>query len=695
MKLEYLKSPTGRICLRQAICTICVGAIIGFAMSVHADDTSSSVISVNAASSPGPANHRVLGGNTEAADGARIFSSNTTDVRALGTANGFWDPQSRAPVPAVLDRTRQAGLVFLRYPGGSLVHNYDWRKAVGPLETRGIWTFGVDEYLALCKAMGAEPVITVSDYVLPADQMPANAAGLVEYLNAPATPDHPWAMKRKEWGHPDPYGVKMFELGNESAEGNMRVLPRRCYTAEQYAAYANATAAAMKAVDPTIKLGIVMMPSPGTDVECAWNQTVVQNAGKSADYLIVHLYGPDISKMIGDTDFFQGCMAYAEQSEKHLDEYRALARSKLGHELPITITEYNGPLDEPRAADRYSYGVAFQCADLIRIFLKPEHEVLGANYWQFLNGAFGMIHSDLNAPGGGTLEEKPAFALYSLWAAHLGSRLVDAVVSGPRASYKGAGSVYPATGDAYLPPKSLGELPTNGRLYVGQPNPGVTVEGGTGGAFSLKLQGVTGSVYPPLALLPQPSGSNSCTYKISYEARYTPDPGSSTVGSTLGLGVGDSRGWNLTRSMIGIEGVGADWKPFRAEYHGLPDTTAISLQGRLQAGGGKLSGQLEVRNLKIEVSSNPQFPAYSLLTATASLSDDGQTLHLVVFNKSADKDISSQIKVAGFNPASAKVWEVNGPSFAAVSGVAETVHGFPAHSMTAIDFVTQSKPTTP
>jgi alpha-L-arabinofuranosidase len=656
------------------------------------------VISVDAASSPGPVNRLVFGQNVVAGDTARLFTGDKTDLNLIETGDGFWDPQAHTPVPVILEPTRQAGVSLLRYPGGALSHTYDWRKTVGPLEARGNanWNFGLDEYLTVCRAVGAVPMITVSDYVLPADQIPANAAGLVDYLNCPATPDHPWAMKRKEWGHPDPYGVKWFELGNESAEGNNRVVPHRKYTAEDYAAYANATAAAMRAVDPSIKIGIVMTPSPGTDVECEWNRTVARRAGKSADFLIIHLYGPDISHVTTEPGFFQGCMAVGEQAARHLDDYRAMALRESGRDLSVAITEYNGPLDRARRSDRFSYGVAMECADLLRVYLQPEHHVLTASYWEFLNGIFGMLRSDGKTTGG-----EPAYELYRLWAQHLGTQLAAVRVDGPRASFAGAGSVYPATGDAYVPAASLGLLPTDGQLHLGTIKPGITGETGAEGNFILRLDGVTGKVYPELARLPQPAGAGSCDYDLSFEARFVPDAGNGLI--PLSLGIGDLRGWTATRSAISIDGIGTEWKAFKAAYHGLPDTTAISLLGHVEPGSSKVSGKLELRGLKIEAFSAPQFPAYTLLTACATLSEDGKTLHLIVFNKSADQDIPAQLQVAGFHADSARVWEVNGPDFSASTSVGEVVHGdpldlsgvapshvFPAHSMTAIDFTAQA-----
>src|ERR1700682_1686793 len=128
----------------------------------------------------GPVNRLVLGQNIEAADNAHIFSSDTTDTDLIQTGDGFWDPAKATPVPYVLSQSKAVGMSVLRYPGGCLIHNFDWRKTVGPEAKKSGWLFGVDEYISLCRAIDAIPLVTVSDYVLPADQMPENAASLVE-----------------------------------------------------------------------------------------------------------------------------------------------------------------------------------------------------------------------------------------------------------------------------------------------------------------------------------------------------------------------------------------------------------------------------------------------------------------------------------------------------------------------------------
>src|ERR1700733_1998051 len=272
--------------------SLCRSVFLASALSASSllslESQQSANISVDASKVLAPVNRLIFGQNIYAADNARIFSSDKTDLNLIQRGDDFWDPTTKAPLPEIVSQSKSVEMSVLRYPGGCLAHNFDWRKTVGPDAKRNGWLFGINEYLTLCNAIGAIPLITVSDYVLPADQMPENAAELVEYLNSPADAGHPWAMKRSAWGHPEPYHVRWFELGNESIHGNHRLLPHRQFSPEQYASYANATAAAMRKVDPSIKIGIVTVPGPGDDVESNWNRSVVHLAGQSADFVVIH-----------------------------------------------------------------------------------------------------------------------------------------------------------------------------------------------------------------------------------------------------------------------------------------------------------------------------------------------------------------------------------------------------------------------
>ena len=660
-------------------------------------------ITVNAGQILAPVNRLVFGQNIEAADNAYIFSSNTTDMNAINMGEGFWDPATGAPVAEVVNQSKAVGMSILRYPGGCLAHNFDWRKTVGPDAKAKGWLFGPDEYLALCQTINALPMITISDYVLPADQMPENAAEFVQYLNSPADAAHPWAIKRKAWGHPAPYHVIWFELGNESMHGNHRLLPHRQFTAEQYAEYAQATAAAMRKVDPDIKLGIVMVPGPGNDFDSDWDRTVIHLAGAIANFAVIHMYAPQPPKTgMSESVALQSMMVAPQHVEERLASYHQMIRQQLGHDLPLAITEFNGGLDSFGSPRRFSYANALECADLLRVFLKPESNVALANYWQFVNGYFGMLRTTTSS-NGEPISEEPAFLLYKMWAEHLGSNLLKVEVQSPRAEFPGAGSEEAAEGNVAEPRRQIQEFDLDqysspfGITWPKLLNVQIQLQKSD---LTVRLQNLNRSIYPTLARIPRPdvAPGTQVEFSLSFDVRFSPDPGSDTA--PVGIGLMDSRGWNQTHSGVGVDGITTDWKHFDATYRLNPQTTYVDVSARLMAEGKNVSGMLQVQNLAVTGFASPHDAAYPLLTCSASASSDGKTIYLIVINKSASDSIPTTIHLTGLSEAKAQYWEVNGPSLESSSGVAETAHGaafpltagatsthvFPAHSMTAIEF---------
>ena len=112
---------------------------------------------------------------------------------------------------------------FLRWPGGNVAQDYHWAWGVGPRDQRPIWVnlswknepepgdIGTDEFIALSRRVGAEPSITVN--VEGRGATAEEAAAWVEYCNGSATSRY--GAMRAANGHPEPYGVKYWELGNE------------------------------------------------------------------------------------------------------------------------------------------------------------------------------------------------------------------------------------------------------------------------------------------------------------------------------------------------------------------------------------------------------------------------------------------------------------------------------------------------
>ena len=185
--------------------------------------------------------------------------------------------------PDTLALIKELAPPITRWPGGNFVSGYRWKDGIGPRDRRPpryekAWNdiepndFGLDEFMDFCREVGTEPYICVNAGLGPAEE----AAEEVEYANGPAT--SPWGSKRAANGRSEPYGVRVWGIGNEMFGdwqlGNVAV--------EQYRLRHDAFAAIMKGKDPSIR--IIGVGAPG-----AWNNGMVASASRM-DWLSEHYY---------------------------------------------------------------------------------------------------------------------------------------------------------------------------------------------------------------------------------------------------------------------------------------------------------------------------------------------------------------------------------------------------------------------
>ena len=102
------------------------------------------------------ANSYILGNNTLAYDHCRIRSC-INDGRYTNFGAGQWDPVLKKPDSTLLDFAKKIKTTVLRFPGGCGTHFYNWKEAIGSIEDRPMFQFGIDEFMELCKAIGAKP----------------------------------------------------------------------------------------------------------------------------------------------------------------------------------------------------------------------------------------------------------------------------------------------------------------------------------------------------------------------------------------------------------------------------------------------------------------------------------------------------------------------------------------------------------
>ena len=202
----------------------------------------------------------------------------TVSPQAIGVNHAIWD--SQLGTPAVADLLGDAGVRMLRYPGGSYADIYHWRDHTAPGGYVAPDT-DFDTFMAGARRTGAEPMIIVNYGTGTAQE----AADWVRYANVTKGYDATyWTIGNENYGNGH-YG-SAWEA-DEHADKSPK----------EYAATVVAYAQAMKAVDPTIKIGAVLtMPGNWPDAivgagdQGSWNHEVLTRAGSVIDFVDVHWY---------------------------------------------------------------------------------------------------------------------------------------------------------------------------------------------------------------------------------------------------------------------------------------------------------------------------------------------------------------------------------------------------------------------
>lgn len=227
----------------------------------------------------------------------------------------------------VIEVCRALGVPVVRWPGGNYASAYHWEDGIGPREARPrrlelTWggregqpreednRFGTDEFLAWCALAGAEPYLNNNARSV------EEAVRWVEYTNYAG--DTHYTRLRAANGHPEPYGVRYWGLGNE-VYGAWQMGHR---SAEQYAADAREHARFMRLVDPSIRLvGVGWHGGGEASRGEAWTRALLQQAGSLLDYVSIHLYGAS-------------CHLFAAAQEQE-QEYEAVVAQPLAFEAEL------------------------------------------------------------------------------------------------------------------------------------------------------------------------------------------------------------------------------------------------------------------------------------------------------------------------------------------------------------------------
>ncbi|MBS7566675.1 alpha-N-arabinofuranosidase [Mucilaginibacter sp. Bleaf8] len=210
-----------------------------------------------------------------------------------GIYGGFWvDPslpvkkqdRIRLDVVAALKKIK---IPTLRWPGGCFADEYHWRDGIGdrsqrPKMINTNWggvvednSFGTHEFLELCKLLECEPYVSGNVGSGTVQEM----SNWVEYLNFDG--QSPLTALRTKNGHPKPFNVRFWGVGNESwgCGGSM--------TAEHYSDEYRRYATFAKDYNNARLKKIACGPS---DQDYNWTETCMKNIGNRMWGLSLHYY---------------------------------------------------------------------------------------------------------------------------------------------------------------------------------------------------------------------------------------------------------------------------------------------------------------------------------------------------------------------------------------------------------------------
>ncbi|WP_448700479.1 alpha-N-arabinofuranosidase [Mucilaginibacter sp. AW1-3] len=366
---------------------------------------------------------------------------------------GFWvDP--KLPVAKqdrirldIVEALKKIKIPNLRWPGGCFADEYHWRDGIGPRAQRpkmvntnwgGVSednSFGTHEFLELCNLLHTEPYIAGNVGSGTVEEM----AKWVEYLNCSA--ETTITDLRKANGHPAPFKVTFWGVGNESWGCGGNMTPE--FYSENYRRYAT------YARDyPGTPLKRIASGSNGKDYN--WTDVCMKQIGNRMWGLTLHWYTLPTGNWnkkgsatnFDETQYFatmKNCLEMDEIVTKHsaiMDKYDPNKR------VALVVDEW-GIWTDPEPGD---HGVLYQqnslrdaliAASTLNIFNNHCERVKMANLAQTINVLQALILTD---------KEKmlltPTYHVFDLYKVHQDAKYLPVKFESP--DYEVGGNKLPA-----------------------------------------------------------------------------------------------------------------------------------------------------------------------------------------------------------------------------------------------------------
>lgn len=298
----------------------------------------------------------------------------------IGTASLMPANNVEGMRPDIIDLLQKLDGTLYRWPGGNFVSGYNWKDGIGdrdhrPPRKNPAWTglepndFGAHEYMTLCNLVGFEPLVVVNTGLGTLEM----ATEELEYFNGPST--SPMGQLRAKNGHPEPFGVKWWGIGNEMyGDWQLGHIPL-----DQYTKRHNQFVDGMRKIDPSIKVIAV------GDCYSDWSKGMLDHCWNRMDLLSEHFYCQDNPDLFAYVDELAGQVRDKVAIHRKLRETDPIIQA---HPVPITFDEWNYWHGESLYGElgiRYYWKDGMGVARGLHEMFRNSDIVHGANYAQTVN----------------------------------------------------------------------------------------------------------------------------------------------------------------------------------------------------------------------------------------------------------------------------------------------------------------------
>ena len=336
----------------------------------------------------------------------------------------------------VVEAVKPLKVPVVRYPGGCFADTYHWKDGIGDRDKRPerwslIWNewepndFGLDEFMQFAEAAGFEAHIT-ANYLTGS---PEEAAQWVEYANGTAQTE--LGRLRAKNGHPQPYGIKLWAVGNE-AQQLCSEMYGGLVDVHEYAKRFDQYASAMRAVDPSIEV-IAVGSGPGP---LRWNHDLLQLEPDTTN-LGVSIYTgdggreDDFDTKITDLDhFYRHVAGESVDFNKQLEDIISSAGGHFHAARPlIAVTEFQSWwLTEKVDADLRLCN-ALYLASVYNAVMRHAHEVYMLELESLVN-VQGILEVNQTA-----VKLTPEYFASLVYREHIGANVLATTAQSPTVSF--------------------------------------------------------------------------------------------------------------------------------------------------------------------------------------------------------------------------------------------------------------------